>query len=151
MTSQLTGPKVLAIVVAAFGVIIAVNLVMAWKAVSTFPGLEVANSYVSSQTFDAERKAQIALGWTATPAYADGVLTLAVRDADGYPAQIASMSALVGRTTNVSQDVTPDFTYANGTYTAPLHLDQGAWLMHFEAHALDGTLFRQRLDFHVRG
>ena len=60
---EITGRHVLLGMVGAFGVIITVNVVMAWQAVSTFPGLEVKNSYVASQTFDAERKAQLALGW----------------------------------------------------------------------------------------
>ena len=63
--AELKGKHVLGIAVGAFGVIIAVNLVMAYQAISTFPGLEVANGYVASQTFDADRKAQEALGWTA--------------------------------------------------------------------------------------
>ena len=45
---ELTGRKVLAITVGFFAVIIAVNLFMAFKAVGTFPGLEVKNSYVAS-------------------------------------------------------------------------------------------------------
>ena len=52
--------------VAAFGVIIGVNLVLALSAVRTFPGLEVKNSYVASQTFDERRAAQEALGWTVS-------------------------------------------------------------------------------------
>ena len=36
---RLTGRHVLAIAVGAFGIIIGVNLVMAWQAISTFPGL----------------------------------------------------------------------------------------------------------------
>jgi nitrogen fixation protein FixH len=55
--AEMTGRKVLAITVSAFGVIIAVNFLLAYKAVSTFPGLEVPNSYVASQTFDADRAA----------------------------------------------------------------------------------------------
>ena len=47
----------------AFGVIIGVNVVMATKAIGTFPGLEVKNSYVASQSFDKRRDAQEALGW----------------------------------------------------------------------------------------
>ena len=38
---QFTGKHALAVFVAAFGVIIAVNLVLAYSAVKTFPGLEV--------------------------------------------------------------------------------------------------------------
>ena len=59
--APLTGRKVLAIAVAAFGVVIAANLVLAWQAVGTFPGTETANSYVASQNFNrtlAEAKAQ---------------------------------------------------------------------------------------------
>ena len=52
MTRPLTGKHVLAITLVAFGVIIGVNVLMAVKAVGTFPGLEVANSYVASQDFD---------------------------------------------------------------------------------------------------
>ena len=62
MARELTGAKVFAITAGAFGVIIAVNVVLAVKAVQTFPGLEVANSYVASQSFDAERTAQQKLG-----------------------------------------------------------------------------------------
>ncbi|MDZ4134978.1 MAG: FixH family protein, partial [Paracoccaceae bacterium] len=43
--AELTGRKVLVITVSAFAVIIGVNLLLAYKAVSTFPGLEVKNSY----------------------------------------------------------------------------------------------------------
>ena len=58
MAKPLTGRKVFLMFVAFFGLIIAVNVTMAVQAVKTFPGLEVANSYVASQTFDADRAAQ---------------------------------------------------------------------------------------------
>ena len=60
---KLTGWHVLAIFVGCFSVIVTVNLTLAYNAVATFPGLEVKNSYVASQHFDAERRAQEALGW----------------------------------------------------------------------------------------
>ena len=56
--TELRGRHVGAMFVAGFGIIIAVNILLAVKAVGTFPGLEVANSYVASQSFDARRKAQ---------------------------------------------------------------------------------------------
>ena len=46
---ELTGKHVLFMVLAFFGVIIAVNFTMAYQAVSTFPGLEVRNGYVASR------------------------------------------------------------------------------------------------------
>ncbi|MBW6507195.1 MAG: FixH family protein [Rhodobacteraceae bacterium] len=151
MTAPFTGRKMLVLTVGAFGVIIAVNLFMAFKAISTFPGLEVANSYVASQTFDADRKAQEALGWVVEPAYADGVLHIVIRDAAGLPASVRDISVLVGRPTSVRDDQTLVLAQAAGAYSAPVELSMGNWLLHLEAHAPDGTLFRQRLDFMVKG
>lgn len=150
MAAELTGRKVLAITLGGFGVVIGVNLLMAFFAVSSFPGLETPNSYVASQRFDAERTAQEALGWTVTPIYERGVLTLALRDADGNPARVASLAVTVGRPTHVREDVTPQFTYRDGLFSAPLSLAPGVWNIHVSATAFDGTEFRQRID-HYHG
>jgi len=151
MAKPLTGRKVLMIAVGAFGVIITVNLVMAWNAVSTFPGLEVKNSYVASQVFDKNRAAQEALGWVVEPEYSDGKLSLVIRDKSGLPAKVASLKALVGRTTHVRDDVTPKFNYVGGIFVAPLALAPGAWLIHLDAEAAAGTPFSQRIDLFVKG
>jgi FixH len=66
---EITGPRVFAFTASAFAVIIGVNVFMAYQAISTFPGLEVKSSYVASQSFDAERAAQNALGLTLTQSY----------------------------------------------------------------------------------
>ena len=58
---KITGWHVVAVFVASFGLIISVNILMAYKAISTFPGLAVKNSYVASQQFDKKRAAQQAL------------------------------------------------------------------------------------------
>ena len=58
---EITGRQVFAVTAGAFGIIIAVNVTMAYKAISTFPGLEVQNGYIASQTFEAEKRAQEAL------------------------------------------------------------------------------------------
>ena len=151
MARELTGAKVFAITASAFGVIIAVNVFMAYKAVSTFPGLEVENSYVASQVFDTERSAQKALGWTLEHGYAGGRLTLAFRDRAGQPIEARGVTALVGRTTEAARDVTPVFTYANGIFSAPVALQPGKWMILLEAKAADGTRFHQRLDLLVKG
>ena len=100
---ELTGKHVLAITVGFFGVIIAVNMVLAVQAVRTFPGLEVANGYVASQTFDADRKAQEALGWTLTHDYEGGRLSIDIRKGAGA-APVASLDVLLGRTTEAGED-----------------------------------------------
>ena len=146
MARELTGRHVLAITLGAFGVIIAVNLLMAFKAVSTFPGLETPNSYVASQVFDAERVAQESLGWTVTPDYDGAELTLMIRDAQGNPARVRNLTASIGRPTHVRDDQTPQFSYENGLFRAPLTLAPGNWIIHLTAEAWDGTPFRQRID-----
>ncbi len=148
---QLTGRQVLAITVSAFSVIIAVNVLLAVKAVRTFPGLEVENSYVASQTFDAERAAQAALGWTLDYGYGEGRLTLAFRDRNGQPVRARDINALIGRRTEAAEDKTPVFTYADGRFTAPVTLGKGRWMILLTARAADGTLFHQRLDLFVKG
>lgn len=150
MTRELTGRHVLAITVGAFGIIIAVNLVMAVQAVKTFPGLEVKNSYVASQSFDRDRAAQQALGWVVTPEYSNGELSLIIRDRDGLPAQVKDLAVTIGRPTHIRDDQSPEFRYESGVYRAPVQLAPGNWNIHLTAHAPDGTLFRQRLD-HYQG
>lgn len=147
--AELTGRHVLGITVGAFSIIIGVNVVMAYKAVSTFPGLEVQNGYVASQTFDAERKAQEALGWTLTHSYRAGALSLDVRDASGAPAIVSQLDVLVGRTTESKDDIHPDFRRDGGAFVADVTLPKGKWMMMVEARAADGTLFRQRLELSV--
>lgn len=151
--AEITGRKVLIFTVGAFGVIIGVNLVMAWQAISTFPGLEVKNSYVASQTFDAERAAQQALGWTLAHDYNAEAkeLRLTFADAQGNPVAVRDLSVLVGRTTMSGQDQRPEFVGDIGNFVAPADLGPGKWMLQVKARAADGTLFQQRIDLFVRG
>ena len=150
---QLNGRHVLAISVGFFGVIIAVNMVLAVQAVSTFPGLEVENSYVASQTFEVERAGMKALGWTLVKEYDPdrGELRLTFTDPQGFAAPVRDLSVLVGRPTEAEQDMRPVFAEVSGSFVAPVQLAKGKWMMHVEAYAPDGTLFRQRLDMVVGG
>ncbi|EKX59453.1 Type cbb3 cytochrome oxidase biogenesis protein CcoH [Rhodobacter sp. AKP1] len=151
--AEMTGRKVLAITVGAFGVIIAVNLLMAFKAVSTFPGLEVDNPYVASQTFDVERASQQALGWTLVADYDEAAreITLRFTGADGRPAAVDTLDVLVGRTTEASDDRHPEFVLRDGAFRAPQDLARGKWMLRVEATSPNGTAFRQRLDLYVEG
>lgn len=151
MATPLTGRKVLAMFIAFFGVIISVNLFMAYMAVGTFPGKDVKNSYVASQTFDADREAQVALGWTVNVSYQDGELQVGVVDKTGQPADVAKLNAIVGRPTHVREDQTPEFQQRQGVFKARLTLGPGKWHLRLKATALDGTPFKQRLDFEVKG
>jgi len=147
----LTGRGVATIAVAAFGVVIVANLILAWQAVGTFPGTETASSYVASQRFEAERRAQAALGWQARAGVAGGVLTLALTDARGRPAPVAALSATLGRPTHRRDDLVPDFRATGGHLEARVALAPGLWHLRLEARAADGTAFRQRLVLRVPG
>ncbi len=146
---EITGRKVLLFCVAAFGTIIAVNLVMAWQAVRTFPGVEVRNSFVASQEFDARRDAQLALGWDVGVSYEDGWLTVDITGPDGGPADVAELTALVGRATSTAADFTPAFARQGSRFTAPADLARGNWNVRLRAVAGDGTEFFQRIPLVV--
>ena len=145
---EITGRHVFAITAGAFAVIIAVNLTMAVKAVSTFPGLEVKNSYVASQSFDDDRAAQEALGWTADARYEDGSLVVEITDRAGRPAT-AEVDILVGRRTSAADDVLPELRFDGPVWSAPVPLGDGFWTVRLTATAPDGTVFRQRHGLHV--
>lgn len=82
-----TGYHMAAILVSFFGVVIAVNVLMAKLAISTFGGEVVENSYVASQHFNRwldEAGAERALGWQADIRHeADGTVAVMLR---GVPA-----------------------------------------------------------------
>lgn len=149
--SPLTGRKVLAIAVSAFALIIGVNVYMATEAIRTFPGLEVENSYVASQTFDSDLAAQRALGWTLAHRYENGRLVLDFRDRDGLPAQVARIDATIGRATEAADDKTPDFVREGDAFVAAVDLKPGKWMILLEAFDPAGTRFHQRLDLIVGG
>jgi nitrogen fixation protein FixH len=146
---ELTGKHVLFMVLAFFGVIIAVNFTMAYQAVSTFPGLEVKNGYVASQNFDKERAAQLALGWKASASIEDGVLRLQLLDREGQPVQPAELTGTLGRPTVVSEDQELEFSFDGRAYHAPVRSAPGKWNLRFVALSEDGTKFRQRLVLYV--
>ena len=149
--SRRTGRQVLGWFVVGFGVIIAVNVFMATQAVRTFPGMEVANSYVASQSFDRDREAQLRLGWTVTPRVEAGLLKVSVAGPDGGAVVPDVVSAVIGRSTERKDDVTlPLMAVAVGDLVAPVDLQPGMWVLWLELKAADGTSFRQRREIVVR-
>ena len=146
---EITGRHVFIGFVAAFSVIIGVNLVLAYSAVSTFPGLEVKNSYVASQKFDERKAAQEALGWTIKAELQGQELVLSITDAEG-PVEVRELTAVLGRPTHVKDDSEPDFVFNGTAYVAPMELNDGNWNIRMLAIAKDGTEFRQRVQMFVK-
>ncbi|NIZ13231.1 FixH family protein [Phaeobacter sp. HF9A] len=148
---EFTGKHMLALCVGAFGIIIAVNVYMAVSAVRTFPGLEVANSYVASQEFNARLHAQQALGWSVYASATDGHVKLEITDKDGNPVELAALDAILGRATHVKDDQTPEFVFDGTAYVAEAKLAPGNWNIRMVARAKDGTEFSQRVILHKQG
>ncbi len=148
---QFTGKHALAVFVGAFGVIITVNLVLAYNAVTTFPGLEVKNSYVASQEFNARLKEHQTLGWDIRAELSGGLLILRITDQTGAPVKVAELQAVVGRATHVKDDFSPDFTFDGIAYAAPAALGKGNWNIRLVAKDRDGSKFSQRIPLYVKG
>lgn len=141
----LTGRHVAMMFVTGFGIIIAVNAALAINAVRTFPGLEVPNSYIASQTFQARSDAQQSLGWVASAVYKDGELRLTITDAAGNPAPALDLSAHIGRPTEAKNDA--DLDLRDGS--SRIDLAEGAWRLDLSARAPDDTLFERALLLQV--
>lgn len=132
----------------AFSIIIAVNLTLAFNAVATFPGLEVKNSYVASQSFDADRENQQALGWDVSADVQNGMLRLSILE-NGTAIAPKIEAATFGRATSVAADQTPTFTFDGTALVAPIEANGGNWNLRLKARAENGTLFQQRIIVHV--
>lgn len=148
---EFTGRHMLMIMLGSFGIIIAVNITMAVNAVGTFPGLEVKNSYVASQNFDKNRTAQKALGWSTDVRLEEGVLHLIFTDREGAPIRPELVDVTLGRSTHVRDDQTPPFRWTGRDFIAPVDLAGGNWNIRLVAQAEDGTQFKQRMVFYVKG
>ena len=144
MERKIGGRHVFAMFAGAFGVVIAANLTLAWGAVRTFPGLEVRNSYVASQHFDAERRAQQALDWDVS-AWLDGdELWLKVTQ-DGAAVLPSIEEAVFGRATSVVADQRPEFRQVGTALVADVQVVPGNWNLRLKARSANGTAFRQRI------
>lgn len=142
--TEIKGWHVFAGFFVAFSIIIGVNLTLAVNAVRTFPGLEVKNSYVASQAFEAERSAQDALGWEVSAEVTEDLLTLEIM-AEGRAIAPEILEATFGRATTVAQDQSPVFSFDGRRLVAKVDAGKGNWNLRLKARAEDGTLFRQRI------
>ena len=129
---KFTGYHAAAIIVSFFGVVIAVNLLMASFAVSTFGGTVVDNSYVASQKYNEwldEARKQAAHGWNVSKVVRhDDKIAMTIRGADEKPLQGAEITVTaahpVGRADPVELRFLQDTT---GTYVSQNALPEGRW------------------------
>ena len=139
---EITGRHVFIIFAAAFGVIIAVNLTMMFLAIGGFPGLVSDSPYTEGQRFDAEMKAERALGWTIGADWEAGRLAVSVADEAGAPVSGLIVSATIGRAVTAAEDRTLPLRAEGGRHVAELDLAPGLWRVAIEAErAADGAVY----------
>ncbi len=128
MTKRFTGWHACAVLIAFFGVVVAVNLTMAVFATRTFGGVVVENSYVASQKYNgwlAAAKRQEKLGWTIHPEL-DGERRVSVSlSVDG--AQVRGFARHpLGR----AGDIPLTFAFEGGALRSDQRLPSGRWDVH---------------------
>lgn len=133
---RLTGKHVLAIILAFFGVTIAVNGFFISAAVRSFPGEDVPRSYVQGLHYNetlAEREAQAALGWRASADFvvvgAQPVVEVRLIDRNGAPIDGASLTGELRRPAEQASDAVLVFEgVGDGRYRAAAgELQAGRW------------------------
>ncbi|MGI9407824.1 MAG: FixH family protein [Hyphomicrobiaceae bacterium] len=126
-----TGRHMAVIMVAFFGVIIAVNFTMAWLAGHTWTGLVVKNSYVASQKFNGQlmqARSQSARGWKSGLKYERGRFEFRLTDKAGDPVFLDDLRLFVGRPAFEQADVVLPFTHiGDGRYRVKRDLAPGTW------------------------
>lgn len=136
--------------VGGMGLVVLVNLVLVYFALTTFTGVTTGQSYDRGRAYNqvlAEAARQDALGWQARVALDGPALTVAVTDREGLP--------VGGRLEGVLQrplegtDVALDFAVAGpGRFLAPVALPaRGQWEARLTLHGPRGERLeiRQRL------
>lgn len=154
-TKNFTGKHMLGVLVLFFGTIIAVNLVMATYAVTTWTGLVVKDDFGASQHYNEKldsMRRQAALGWTGELNYGNELITFHLRDKEKQPIDNATVTVKVGRPTHEGADRT--ITLKRGPvddYAADLKLLPGIWNVEVDVKGARGEAYQQRVRLYVRG
>jgi nitrogen fixation protein FixH len=154
MTARITGRQVLLMIVAFFGVDVAVNTYFVFAAVNTFRGEDAPGAYLQGLDYNqtlAARTAQARLGWRATiQASRNGsgitIIDVTVVDRDGATISTLSPTGMLQHPSDAHQDRAMTFHPAgDGAYATTLHdVAPGHWNIVIRAKAEDGTPFEAR-------
>ncbi|MFC4254375.1 hypothetical protein GRI97_02985 [Altererythrobacter xixiisoli] len=131
-----TGRHMTAILVAFFGVVIAVNITMARFATGSFGGIVVENSYVASQQFNGwlqQAEQQRQWGWGALTAWRpDGRLMVTVTGAPADVTVHATARHPLGRMPDQALDFEPQ---GGGRFLSRSALPEGRWTLRLQLAA----------------
>lgn len=152
---EFTGWHMLGVMGAFFGVIISVNMVLAYQANMTWTGLVVKNSYVASQHFQEEseaRRDQLALGWNARTDYRNGVFEIELKDRAGKAVSNVQAEVKLGRPAHEKDDRNMILSEsAKGRYSGDTDLASGIWQADITVANPTGTLWKRSIRFVVKG
>lgn len=132
MIRRFTGWHAAAALVAFFGVVIAVNVTMAFFATRTFGGVVVENSYVASQKYNdwlAEAERQKELGWSINPGMDEQRRVTVRLDLEG-----AEVRGFARHPLGREPDVALAFAAFDGGFRSLRPLPAGRWHVHLLVH-----------------
>lgn len=156
---EFTGRHMLIIMLSAFGVIIAVNLVLAYFAAGSWTGLVVKNSYVASQKFNkhlADVEAQNKRGWKSEFIVNAQEVSFKFFDSAQRPLSGFKIEAHIKRLIHERDDkkITLKET-SPGVYGAKLALAPGNWQANLTARraaaiTTDRSAYYQNFRFFIK-
>jgi nitrogen fixation protein FixH len=142
-----TGWHMLSIMLAFFGTIISVNVLMAYYASSSWSGMLAKNTYVASQDFNlkaAEARAWVRQGLRGTVKVDRSFIGYALDGPRDVVSGVKTVTAVFHRPVGDAQDFNVDLQRAaDGSYSAAHGLAPGPWIVDIEAKSHDRTIFHQ--------
>lgn len=149
---QITGRMVLAALIAFFGFVVVVNVVMVRAAITTFGGVDTPSSYQAGLVFKAEEAAaaaQVARGWQVdgriAPTAEGSVFTFDVRDGNGRPVTGAEVTARLAHPIDQRRDLVVAVSETGaGAYSGRVAADRGQWTLELDIAKGGKRLFRSR-------
>lgn len=149
---QLTGRKVLALLVAFFGVVMVVNVFMMEAAIRTFGGVDTPSSYEAGRKFEGEvakAAAQTARNWQVSehlsPSGDEQVLSVEIVDDNGAPVTSIDVTATLAHPIDERHDVALAMAETGpGTYRGRGVVSPGVWQLELLVDRDGKQLFRSR-------
>lgn len=150
---EFRGRHMLAIMLAFFGVIVAVNVTMAVLANTSWTGFVVKNSHVAGREFNRkaeEGRRQAALGWTARLTISEGMVRYALADAGGAPVRPAGGTATFRRPVSDAEDTVVTLAPRDGVLEGAVVVGDGAWIVELLVDAGLDTPWRETRRLSLR-
>jgi nitrogen fixation protein FixH len=141
-----TGWHMLTIMVAFFGTIVAVNVLMAFLASSSWSGMLSKNTYVASQDFNknaARAREWARQGFKGDLTFEGGVVRYRMEGPSQVLAGIDRVEAIFHRPVGDRQDFSMTLTRQDDQFVAPGELGAGPWIVDVAAMRKDELVFHQ--------